>query len=518
MKNAPLRPGKVRRQVRIPANSSDPNVILTSDVSLSSTWTDAAKRQLFKVSATVVGTTASDQVQWCIDTERFQTGWIPCSWNGSGWTFGSLIQMLEEVGRGTDLAEFRPNSEPSCAIRLRKKIGAGSWSAQSVKFKALPPAGATVPNATASTRSELLTALNGYDSVGLAPYVIHLTADITISSVMSVSGIVKQGHPIVITSANRASPRRVSGYSSRAFDMTGCENIVFDRVLFWNNVTTQMGGTDDNGVNFPLVTVNGGQVLRTFTCSRIHITNCLLRDLNNALEFNDARNFWIAFNEFWGLSQDGVRFWKSSARCLVQGNYAHDPLVYQAWANDAELSGSNIVHPDFLQTAADNGEGPHTGLQFIGNRIKGFYGYFTGVFLKSAAATKDKTTIESTGVLAPEVRDNYFELGHGIGIMLSGGRDLISRNNVFRRFSGGLSAPTIHLWGFVSGTQLVENCVGEQAVYCSTETNPIKKEERQATVSGSISLSSSSWPASWPSGLGELAYPTGPDSYIPLAA
>lgn len=495
----------------------DPAVLASGDVTWSPVWTDPAKRQTYRATASLAGTGAADQVRWRIDTERFQSGWINCSWNGTNWTLGSLIQMLEEVGRGTDLAEFRPHAEASYAVRLQKKVGAGAWSTESVKLHVPAPAGATVPNATASTRAELLTAINGYASVGLAPYVIHLTADFAVSSTISVSGIKKQGHPIIITSADRANPRRLSGYGSRALDLTNCENIVFDRIRFWNNVTITMGGQDLNGTVYPPMVVNGGQVMRTTTCARFHCLNCLVRDHNNAFENNNARSFWFGFNEFSGLSQDGIRFWKSSNRCLVQGNYAHDPLIYDAWAN-ANVSSSQYMHPDFTQLAVDTGQGPHTGFQFIGNRIKGFNGYFTGVFLKSAAVNANPSLMESAGVLAPEVRDNYFELGHGIAIMLVGGRDLISRNNVFRKFPGSTKKPTVHLWGYVSGTQIVQDCVGEQPIYSSDETTPMTKAQRLATVSGAVTVSTNGWPSTWPAGGGETAYPTGPDSYMALAA
>lgn len=508
---------RVAVTVPVPAGPVQPG-----NVSWATTWQNPSLRQLYTATVDVAGVGRSDLLQWRVTTNRWTADWTDCPLvdaDPAVTTVRSLGTILRPTTPADDstrggpggpswpVNEFYPFAEETWSIQFRKKIGAEPWTDASVKMAAPKPAGAVQPNATITVQADIRAAiLDGFVETDF--WVIALAGDFTSASNnptdLSFTNLTKAGYPLIITSADRSDPANFKGYTGERMLFTRCNNFIIDRLAFRNNRTSVHSNAAATW------TANSGQAIYMSDCRRFHIINCDMDALSNAVQLEHPTHGWVAYNRMTNISQDDFRVYRSSRQMVLEGNWGSDPVV-----NDAYAQESTGWHPDFIQWATTDLAGPRTGLfdtLVIGNRVYGFAGYKAPFFAKAERVTVANLPIDTHGICRLAFEGNFVSSGQPSTPALIGCKDVTINNHVIRRIPGAKN-PQIHIHYRVENITIT-NTVATGAVFYASDGGDTVAA-LQAEVTGAPTISSTAWPATWPTaGDREAAYTTGPDHYM----
>lgn len=514
---------RVQAAVAVPQGPIQP-----AHVAWTPTWVDPALRQLYTTTLNVTGVGRSDILEWRVVTERFTTAWTNCPLaEADPSTVRSLGTIARPAGNDSDtirgepgggtwpVNEFYPYFEERVRVQLRKKIGADPYTAASVFLKVPPPAGAVQFNATVTAQADIRAAiLAGLDETGF--YSIGISGDFTSAanpSDLDFTNRTKDGYPLVVTSADRNSPASFKGWSSgQRVTLTGCSNVIFDRLRFDNDQTELMPPTTQLGVS-PM-TIPSGTAIRMTNCNKIYVINCDMWKLRNPVVVFDARNLWAAFNDLREISEDDFRIYGSSRQPIVQGNISRDPTINLQWALD---SPTPFYHPDFVQFSNNSpttGRRGHFNCKVVGNRMYGVAGYKAFCYAGAPDPVGNFALLDTNGIVGLLVADNFVRTGQANCPALKGCKDVIIRNNVLRQMAGH-QAPKVSIEQAIENV-LIEDVVASGATFFQTGSSPQTVAQRQAQVTQTrVTVNATAWPATWPMGGNrELAYPAGPNAYL----
>lgn len=512
-----------------------PAAVVQGDLTITAAWKPGGLRQQAIHTFTCAGSPHGTLLQARIDTEPYTTGWVDCVEQVTSNVWGFPVAPIPSgvPGAGRNAFEFYDMID-RYRIKFRRRANSGvAWSATSgnLVFPMPTTGGAEEFNSLPTTRAALQTAIATGMASGSGRYVIGLSGNIDFGGgTVSVSNLTKPGEPLIIKSVSRSTPVILRGITGRAFELTLCNNVMFDRIEIRNDRTAPLGwpaGKVPN-VNYPT-----GAGYRFYGCTKIHIADCLLKDIRTGIFLRDCDDIWIGFCEFDGIVEDGIRMYTRNGNVIIEGEYQHDPNVYSALAN-SNVSPSH--HPDDTQlaTSVQSTWYRPAGNRLGGNRnIKRLRGRSYGMDVASSYHTSgfwgnevmrpppdanlnpNDTNMDTGGarhVNANIVWDGmYVETTHDMCPHIEVVDGAIFRNSVFRKT--GTRTPRLKLLRWAKNVT-IENYVTPGPLWLdpgSASPGRMTVAELQAGVTGNVTQSLTAWPTGWTGG--ETRYPTGPDDY-----
>lgn len=512
-----------------------PAAVVQGDLTITATWKPGGLRQQAIHTFLCAGSPHGTLLQARIDTEPYTTGWVDCVEQVTSNVWGFPVALIPSgvPGTGRNAFEFYDMYD-RYRIKFRRRANSGvAWSATSgnLVFPMPTTGGAEQFNSLPTTRAALQTAIATGMAAGSGPYVIGLSGNIDFAGgQVSVSGLTKPGEPLIIKSVSRSSPVLIRGLTGRAFQLDLCSNVVFDRIDIRNDRTAAIGYP---GGNVPNANYPTGTGYRLYGCTKIHISDCLIKDVRTGIFLRDCDDVWIGFCELDGIVEDGIRMFTRNGNVTIEGEYQHDPNVYSALANSS-ISPSH--HPDDTQlaTSVQSAWERPAGTRLGGNRnIKRLRGRSYGMDVASSYHTagfygnelmrpppnanlNPNDTNPDTGgarhLNANIVWDGmYIETTHDMAPFIEAVDGAIFRNSVIRKT--GTRTPRLKLLRWAKNV-VIENYVTPGPLWFDPgESSPgrMTAAQLQAAVTGNVTQSLTAWPSGWTGGA--TRYPTGPDAY-----
>lgn len=521
-----------RFDISSPAVSPTP--VLQSELTITAAWKSGGLRQQAIHTFLLTGSPHGTLLQAQIVTNRYTTGWIDCVPQAAAnvWGFGVTLMPADQPGSGRNPFEFY-DMEDRFKIRFRRRANTGvAWSGVSgnMVFPWPTTGGAEQFNATPTTRQGIIDAITAGAASGSGCYVIGLAGNIDFGgNDMSVSNRNKTGEPIVIKSISRLAPVVIRGIAGRALDFSQCSNIVLDRIEIRNDRTAAIGYPAGK---VPMVNYADGHGVFLDGCLRIHVTDCLFRDLNVGWETRDCDDCSFTFFENDRIVQDGWRLFRRNGNILIEGEYGHDPVIYQALALSAVKPN---YHPDGSQISTDvqSRWTRPAGSRMGGNRnIRRMFGrsygaggaiyHGDGYWGGEACRLLDPTDTDMATGGARHLNANilwegmYIETCWDIAPFVEFCDGFTIRNSVIRdQTPGSGQNPRLRInnWGknFVIENTVYPRAPDVNSGSASAVPHRMTTAQMQAQFSGSPIISGTAWPAGWTGGA--TRYPTGPDAY-----
>lgn len=521
--------------------TSSPAAVVQANLTITAAWkagTGVLRQQAIHTFL-CAGSPHGSLLEARIVTERYTTAWTPCVEQAAAnvWGFGVAAVPAGQPGAGRNAFEFY-DMEDRFKVQFRRRASAAvAWGPVSgnLVFPMPTTGGAEQFNALPTTRAALVTAIEtGFAATG--PYVIGLSGEIDLAGgTVQVSGLTKTGEPLIIKSVDRGAPVRMRGHLNRCFDMVQCNNFIFDRVNVINDRTAEIG-YPEGGV--PKVQYAAGQAYMFQGCTRAYICDAVIRDVNVGIELRDCDDIYIGFCELDRIVQDGIRFYRRNGNIILEGEYQHDPVVYDALA----LSGfTPNYHPDDIQTScsmqtdwvrpAGQRMGGNRNIRRVRGRSYGVprtgsrhtAGYWGATGLRDSGRDPGDTNMDTGGARHRNANwlweDMYIVSTWNAFPLAEAVDGFTMRRCVARKGHPNGRTPQLNLSLWATDI-VVDNCVAGGGVY-SIPTNAAKIAQGFMTgpemaaevtlLNGGMNVSLTAWPTGWTGG--ETRFPTGPDAY-----
>lgn len=521
--------------------TADPGPVTAGNLTITTAWkggTGVLRQQAIHT-FTVTGSPHGTLLQARIVTERYDTGWIDCVQQSTTnvWGFGSALCPTGQPGAGRNLFEFY-DMEDRFKVQFRRRGNAAAqWSAASANI-VMPwpniPGSPEQFNSEPTTRTSIISAINaGFGATG--PYVIGLAGNINLGGSISISGKTKSGEPLIIKSKDRSNPVRFRGHETRCFDFNQCNNFIIDRVTDINDQVRDIGYVA-GGV--PMMKYPAGHGFMMEGCQRFYIVDCYVKDVDVGIELRDCDDAYLGFFELDGIVQDGIRLFRRGGNIIIEGEYQHDPNVYDALARSRY---SPPYHPDDIQLSTED---QSRWIRPAGTRMGGFRnfrrvrgrsygvnrttsrhtaGYYGITELLKRTAYKLNDTNMTTGGARHRSEnwlweDMYIESSWNAGPVAQFVDGFTHRRVILRKMHPNGRIPQMSLQYWAKNIR-IENSVATYAgVYPDPEPSAatpnrdcMTADEMRAEVTGTYNTAAGAWPTGWTGGA--TRFPTGPNAY-----
>lgn len=522
--------------------TASPTPVLQSELTITPSWkAGSTLNQQVTHTFLCTGSPHGSLLEARIDTERYTTGWVPCIQQVAAnvWGFGVSAVPAGQPGAGRNAFEFY-DMEDRYKVKFRRRANAGvAWSAVSANLR-FPwiTTGAELEefNSLPTTLAQINAAIvTGFAATG--PYVIGLTGDIDLGGgSINTSGSTKAGEPLIIKSVDYTNPVRLRGFTGRCFDFNQCNNFIISGVNPINDRTRSIG-YPAGGV--PMLNYPAGHGYMLEGCTRAYIVDSLIADVDIGIELRDCDDIYIGFDELDGIVQDGMRLYRRNGNIIIEGEYQHDPNVYDALAvSDFKPN----YHPDDIQTscsmqtdwvrAAGTRMGGNRNIRRVRGRSYGVIrsgsrhtaGYWGATGLRDSGRDPGDTDMTTGGARhrnANWLWEDMYIVSTWNALPLAEAVDgLTMRRVVGRRGlpnAGRIPQLNLSLW---ATDVVIDNCVAAGGTY-STATSATRVADGWMTqaemaaevtnLNGGWNVSTTGWPTGWTGG--ETRFPTGPNAY-----